>query len=113
MGILTKQKFIDYINFIKTQYKNQDKFLDGLEALCPACICDAFIYEDYQNKLLDLLSEIMQDNGDDIGFFLFEADYIDLDEKDLNLEMFPRDENDNPYYTSLSTLYDYLESKLY
>lgn len=107
---LTKEKFVKYIEFIKTQCLNQDKFIDALELLSPHTYCDAFIYSSYENTLLELIEDLLDDDEDDIGYFLYEMGYLNKDLK--NLENLPRDDNGNILYDSPETLYDYLVGKM-
>ena len=82
---LTKEKFVKYIEFIKTQCLNQDKFIDALELLSPHTYCDAFIYSSYENILLELIEDLLDDDEDDIGYFLYETGYLNKDLKILKI----------------------------
>lgn len=109
--ILGKEEFVDYLNFIKDQYKKQDTLISAFETLCPGHYCDTYIYEEYEAHLLKLLQNIMGDKDDDIGIFMYEVEYIDHDLDKINKAWLPTGEDGKPLYTSPETLYDYLISK--
>lgn len=109
--MLSKEEFVDYLNFIKDQYKKQDTLISAFETLCPGHYCDTYIYEEYEARLIKLLQSIMNDKDDDIGIFMYEVEYIDHDLDKINKAWLPTREDGKPLYTSPETLYDYLISK--
>ena len=109
--ILGKEEFVDYLNFIKDQYKKQDTLISAFETLCPGHYCDTYIYEEYEAHLIKLLQSIMNDKDDDIGIFMYEVEYIDHDLDKINKAWLPTGEDGKPLYASPETLYDYLISK--
>lgn len=108
--MLTKEEFIDYLNFIKDQYQKQNKLVDIFEELCPNHFCETYIYEEYESRMVDLLEKFVEDKNDNIGRFLYDADYINCDVNNINLALLPTDKDGNPLYDSPETLYDYLIS---
>lgn len=102
MPIISKEEFIDYITFIEEQAKKQDKFLEALKEMSPGSYCDCFLYNAYEDKLIDLLQKIMNDTEDDIGYYLYEMS---------SEESYPRDEKGNILYKDKESLYNFLISK--
>ena len=103
--LFTKEEFVEYINFIKTQDEKQLLFIEALEALAPGNYCDAFIYTDYENKLLELLQKALHDENDDIGYKLWEFDQFNEEEKKRQLE-------ETPWLESWEALYDHLAENI-
>ena len=108
--IITKEEFVEYIDFIKEQEQKQNRLIDALEDMSPYTHCDTFIYSSYEDMLVKLLGTVLEDKEDDIGHFLYDMDYLGKDLKDIN--RFPEDENDNVLYNSPETLYEYLVSNM-
>ena len=100
--MLTKEEFIEYINFIQQQRDKQSNFLDALEELADNKeYCNCFLYASYEDKLVKLLKTVMNDKDDDIGFFLYDMDDVGPAE----------DQDGNILYKTVSELYDYLIKK--
>ena len=72
MVLLTKQEFIDCLNFIYKQEEKQEQFVKALENLCPGNYCDCWLFNDYAEKYIELLQKLMNDKNHDIEFFLYE-----------------------------------------
>ena len=102
--LFTKKDFIETLNFIKKQDKKQDKFIDALENLSPGCYCNAFIFSEYEDRLVRILGTILNDEHDDIGYFLYEMNW--------DKAKAPTDKNGKVLYSNAGELYDYLVSEL-
>lgn len=71
---MTKTLFVDLISFIKKQNEKQDKLCQTLEECAPGCYCDAFIYSEYETKIIDTIVSIMklsEENESKIYDYLF------------------------------------------
>lgn len=104
--MISKKYFIEILTFVKNQAKKQEEFIKALESLSPGSYCDCFLFNDYEDHLIDLLHTILNDKHDDLYYFLYELDWINRDELDKN--SFPKDKKGNILYNSLETLYEYL-----
>lgn len=107
--MITKERFVKLLKFIKTQNKKQEKFVHVLEELSPNCYCDCYLYTDYEAELTHLLSEILNDTDDEIGHFLYDLDW--LNNSKIEKDRCPQDADGNILYSSVETLYDYLVNK--
>ena len=76
--VLSKEEFVDCLNFIKDRYKKQDTLISAFETLCPEHYCDTFIYEEYDARLIKLLQNIMGDEDDDINIFMYKDQLLSL-----------------------------------
>lgn len=109
--MLTKKQFIDMLKFMSKKNKQQDAFCGMLEDMSAnSGYVTSFIYSEYEEKLLDLLRDNLDDIDDDISYFLYELGGIaDID------TIIPNEKcptfNDGILYNSAATLYDYLISK--
>lgn len=99
--MISKDKFVSILKFIQEKDIQQQGLINALEIMCPYCYVDAFIYSEYEAKMLELLGELLHDKNDDISYFLYDLDA--LNEKDL---IVPQDKCE--LYNSPDTLYDYL-----
>lgn len=93
---LTKDEFINYMNFIYEQNDKQEQFVKALESLCPGNYCDCWLFNEYTEKYLELLKKLMNDKNDDILYFLYE------------LEQGQSKFFENIPYNNEEELYDYL-----
>lgn len=70
---ITKEDFVKYIEFIKERQENMDKinevFTDEFEDSI------FYPYARYESALVKLLSSVMHDKFDDIGYFIYELDF--------------------------------------
>lgn len=98
--MLTKEEFVDYLNFIKEQDKLQENFIKALEALSPETYCECFIYSEYSMRLINLLTRIMNDQDEDITYFIYDSDFGEV-----------RSADGTVLYDSPESLYDYLVKK--
>lgn len=99
--MISKELFISVIDKIQKQQKKVEEFNDALDK-----ICDGWpVYDtdnEYLNALLDVLNEEFHDEGDTIGWWLWESS-----EKKIGV---PNDEGKIVWYQieSKEQLYDYL-----
>lgn len=103
--MISKEKFVELLNFIKTQNIKQENFIKALEELSPGTYCDCLCYSEYEYMLLGLMGEILKDKDDDIYCFLYETDWINDNFEESKC---PMDSNGKFIYSSPETLYDYL-----
>ena len=106
--MITKERFVKLLKFIKAQGKKQEKFVHALEELSPKSYCDCYLYAEYETELVHLLSEILNDDTDDIGHFLYDLDW--LNKSKIEKEKLPQIDG-KTIYSSPETLYDYLVNK--
>ncbi len=96
--LISKEEFVEYINFIHRQSKKQDKFLEAIDDLADGKeYCNCFLYASYEDKVVKLLGKLTHDIDDDLGYFLYE-----------HHDGFPTDSAGQSIYHDASTLYDYL-----
>ena len=103
--MISKERFIEILKFIQNQESKQDKFIEALELLSPGSYVDAFIYSEYAQVLIDILSEMFNDENGDIEYFLYELDAINNENLTIPSDLCP-------YYNSPDTLYDYLVNNI-
>ena len=102
--MISKEEFIEYIEFIQTKRRHEMELSEVLEMLCPGYRCDALIYNDYEDKLLDLLKNMFNDTDDLIKYKLYEFDeFDDVTQGEQIME--------TPEVASWSTVYDYLVNR--
>lgn len=99
--MITKEKFVEYMKFIERKDAQEHLFMETLEALCPGNYCDAFIYAEYEGKLVSLLQNVLNDANDLITYRLYEYAHLAEEEKLAQL-------TETPELESWGTLYDYL-----
>ena len=102
--MISKETFVNYMKFIEAKQRQQDKLADILEEMSPTFRCDALVYVDYEEKLVSLLQDVLQDETDLIGYKLYEFDQFDAESKAEQLLKTPEVE-------SWETVYDFLTSK--
>ena len=108
--MLSKEEFIDILRFMSKKHKQEDKFCGVLEELSGnGSFAETFIYSEYEEKLRELLRNVLHDEDDDLGYFLYELNGIDDVDIIVPDEECPRWE-DKIMYNSASSLYDYLAS---
>lgn len=105
--IISKEKFVEILKFMREQSIKQDKFITVLEELSPNSYCDCFLFSAYENKLIDLLMIMLDDTDEDISYFLYELNWINKEEVESSVK-----EGDKLLYNSPETLYDYLINKM-
>ena len=57
--LISKKEFVDTLKFIKKQNTKQEKFVTALVDLSPGCYCDCFLYDEYGDKMIQLLETII------------------------------------------------------
>ena len=100
--LISKEEFVECIDFIHQQNKKQNKFLEAIDELADGKeYCRCFLYASYEDKVVELLRKLTHDVDDDLGYFLYKRH-----------NGFPIDSDGQSIYHDASTLYDYL-LKLY
>ena len=92
---MTKELFVETINFIQKEHSKEDIFNQALNELSPDTRCDCFLYSDYEEITVKLLEDAMNDKNGMIWSYLCDDNY-------------PVDEKGNRYFYSPETLYNYL-----
>lgn len=104
--MITKEQFLDYINFIKIKRTQQDKLCAILEELCPGEYCNTFIFTEYEDKLVDLLAHLFNDTTKLIEYKLYEFDdWVSEKEKERQII-------ETPEVETWDSVYDYLIKNL-
>lgn len=102
---MDKQTFIETIAFIYEERTRQDRFCDVLEFLSPGEYCNCFLYNRYEERLINMLVEIMDDKESDlIRYKMYEFDTWNIYDKEEQLK-------ETPYLENWETLYDFLQLK--
>lgn len=101
VGLISKHEFLDYIKFIEEKNKQQDAFKDVLEAMSPQCYCDAYIYSDYETKIVRLLEKVMHDTSNIISYKLYDYECFTEEQKADQLK-------ETPEIKTWETVYDFL-----
>lgn len=103
--IISKEKFISYIEFIKEKRKHEQLFCETLETLSPDAYCDAFLFSEYESKLINLLEIVFNDRSELISYKLYEFDtFSEKDKLEQTAE--------TPEVRTWEMVYDYLVSHL-
>ena len=105
--MLSKEQFVETINFIKEQGKKEKEFIKTLEKLSPYSHCDCYLYDEYEQKMIDTLEAMFEDNTHEISYFCYDCNGLDKLEKKNCPKV-----NNKYLYTSLETLYDYLVKEM-
>jgi len=103
--VISKEEFVKYIEFIKEKERQQTKLADTFEELCPGFYCDTLVYCDYENKLLDLLIAMFEDDTEIITYKLYELDNFTKEEQEEQFK-------ETPELTTWETVYDYLVERM-
>ena len=106
--VLSKKEFINTLKFIKDRRNKEERFISALESLSPSTYCDCFIYNEYEEKLINLLEVMFEDDNHDISYFIYDLDGLNK----LNKKHCPKYGNNKYLYTSIETLYDYLVKEM-
>lgn len=114
--MISKKKFVEYIDFLKSLDEKEGKLNKDLEEVFGReNIGSVFIYADIHPKLVEMLCDLMEIEhnsdihyGDDISYFVYELDYgkykdskeaiTEIDGKVIDL-------------SSAEKLYDYIVAK--
>lgn len=99
--MITKEMFIEYMEFIERKDAQEKEFIKALEKLSPSTYCDAFIYDEYEDKLISLLRFILNDREELILYRLYEYKSMDDASKAEQVK-------ETPEVESWETVYDYL-----
>lgn len=102
--MISKERFVELLNFIRIQNIKQENFIKALEELSPGTYCDCLCYSEYESMLLNLMKEVLNDKDDDIYYFLWDTDWIN---NNFDESKCPKVRN-KVIYNSPETLYDYL-----
>lgn len=78
--MISKDTFLEVINHIKAQEDINDKFDDALALVCESR-CLYGVKNQYKDALFLVLKEIFDDQGDWIGWWLFETDDFTVSEE--------------------------------
>ena len=81
--LINKEKFVEYINFIKSLDDKESKLQDGLQACFGkenvGCI---FVFDEVVPKMIEMLCDLMEVEysrdpyiGDDIQYFIYELNF--------------------------------------
>jgi len=100
--MISKEQFIEIINFTKKKNEQETSFCDVLETLSPHAYCDCFLYSEYEEKVLFLLGLLLNDTSDLIGYKMYEFDQWSAEEAKQ------RQLHETPEVASWETVYDYL-----
>lgn len=100
--MISKEKFVKYINFIKSLDDKESKLQDGLQACFgKENVGYVFVFNDVVPKMVEMLCDLMEIEynrdphiGDDIQYFIYELNFgkskdaveaITVDEKTYDL----------------------------
>ena len=110
-GQFTFEEFKDVLDFIQSQNKKQEQLCKVLEELSPRCYCDAFIYSEYETKLLQMLYRIMSltiEKINDLMYWMYDLEYGVKYDEYVKLNYI--NGKDIEHFYSLKNLYNYLIS---
>lgn len=111
--MISKEKFIEYINFIKNLEDKETKLSKSLEDIFGReNVGELFIYNDIQPKIIEMLCDLMEIEynadphiGDDIQYFIYELNY---GEDKYAKEAIINEDGSKVDLSSAEKLYDYL-----
>lgn len=104
--MIKKSTFEDIVDFMLKQSKKEDEFCDFLTDLVGSEYghCTAYIYTRYEDKMLRLLNEVMEDDDNWIGYYIYDFNSFSPKDKEEQLK-------ETPFLESPGKLYDYLMEK--
>lgn len=102
---MTKKLFIEAIEQIKKQREKEDKFCEALDVLSPDTNNDTFLFNDYEELVVELLEEGMNDE-EVISWWIYDCNMG----KDKSLTTLYENGKEIDL-SSVEKLYDYLASK--
>ena len=74
--MLNKELFFKTLNTIEKHNTLTDEFCTILEKMSPACYCDAFIYNEYEELVLEHLSQHFDiDEMETIKYFIYDLHF--------------------------------------
>lgn len=108
--LLSKEEFKKVLKDVSDLFHKEDMFCAALESLTnnnePVT---AFIYTQPIDMVMKLLGKMMNDEDDDIGYFMYELDAINTDDFHINPDKCPTESDGKTIlYHDADTLYDYL-----
>ncbi len=101
--MISKEEFVETINFIIEKREQEKTFVRTLEKLSPGCYCDCYLYDEYEQKLIDTLEIMLNDYSHEISYYCYDCNGLEKLDKKHCPKM-----HGKYLYTSLETLYDYL-----
>lgn len=106
--MMTKERFVYLINFIQEHQTLESNLCNALEAMTDGCYCDALVYSEYENELIQTMKDALNlsESDDIIDYFICDLDF--------GRSYKPGAISDNNGDIDLSTaekLYDYIISK--
>lgn len=109
-ALLSKEEFKQALMDVSDLVYKEDLLCGVLESLTDSAepVC-AFIYSQPIDMILKLLGKMMDDENDEIGYFLYDLDAIDAKDLSVDPNKCPTDPlgGKTPYHDA-DTLYDYL-----
>lgn len=99
--MISKEKFVEYMEFIEEKKKQELTLCNLLETMCPGNYCDAFIFSEYETKLINLLADLLNDETNLIEYKLYEFSAFNTEDKEEQLK-------ETPEVATWNTVYDYL-----
>lgn len=74
---MTKEKFVELINFIDMKRQQENEFCGMLERMCPEEYVNAFLYSEYETQVVELIKEIfgISDDDDILEYFLYDLEF--------------------------------------
>ena len=81
--MINKEKFVEYINFIKSLDDKESKLQDGLqECFGKENVGQVFVFNEVVSKMIEMLCDLMEIEynrdpyiGDDIQYFIYELNF--------------------------------------
>lgn len=115
--MISLDEFKEYLLFIREERNKQDVFCSALETLSPGNYCNCFMFDGYENAMLQLLASHFpcgKENALDC-IYNFVYDLRGLDNRSLIVEdqmkcptYITKDNGECMLYYSADTLYEYL-----
>lgn len=115
--MISLEEFKEYLLFVREQRLKQATFIEALETLSPGNYCNCFMFDGYENAVLQLLASHFpkgKENALDC-IYNFVYDLNGLDNKSLIVEdkmkcptCETKDNGERILYYSADTLYEYL-----
>ena len=100
--MITKEKFLEIIEFINKKNQQQEDLAKAFEAMCPGLYTDTLVYSEYEDKILELLTIMLDDDTGLISYKLYEFDtFLDDETKAEQIK-------ETPEVETWEKVYDYL-----
>jgi hypothetical protein len=114
--MISKEKFIEYMDCIKKAQEKDDKINDFLDNLSPECGCGVFILYDAITSMIKMLCDLMEIKYDfddyrcpnDIDYFIYELEWGTK----WTIDCYTEEDGTPIDISTVEKLYDYIKKEV-